>query len=57
MTVTLAKWTIAQYHQMIASGVLDDVRVELLNGEIVTMPSEGAAHAPGCFSRSVDRFR
>jgi Uma2 family endonuclease len=45
MTVTLAKWTIEQYHQMIESGVLDDQRVELLNGEIVEMPSEGVAHA------------
>jgi Uma2 family endonuclease len=45
MTVTLAKWTIAQYHQMIESGVLVDQRVELLNGEIVEMPSEGVDHA------------
>lgn len=45
MTVTLAKWTLNQYHQMIEAGVLDDVRVELLNGEIVEMPSEGPEHA------------
>jgi Uma2 family endonuclease len=45
MTVTLAKWTIADYHQMIESGVLVDRNVELLNGEIVEMPSEGVAHA------------
>jgi Uma2 family endonuclease len=45
MTVTLAKWTIEQYHQMIESGVLVDQRVELLNGEIVEMPSEGVGHA------------
>jgi Uma2 family endonuclease len=47
MTVTLAKWTIAQYHQMIESGVLVDQHVELLNGEIVEMPSEGIGHAQG----------
>jgi Uma2 family endonuclease len=48
MTVTLAKWTIAQYHQMIEAGVLEDLRVELLNGEIVDMPSEGPEHAYRC---------
>jgi Uma2 family endonuclease len=45
MTVTLAKWTIADYHQMIETGLLVDRNVELLNGEIVEMPSEGVAHA------------
>jgi Uma2 family endonuclease len=30
---------------MIEAGVLDDLRVELLNGEIVEMPSEGPEHA------------
>jgi Uma2 family endonuclease len=47
MTVTLAKWTIADYHQMIEIGLLVDRKVELLNGEIVEMPSEGIAHAQG----------
>jgi Uma2 family endonuclease len=45
MTVAVAKYTLAQYHQMIESGVLDDARFELLNGEIVEMPSEGITHA------------
>jgi Uma2 family endonuclease len=45
MTVTLAKWSLEQYHQMIELGVLDDRNVELLNGEIVEMPSEGPEHA------------
>jgi Uma2 family endonuclease len=45
MTLTLAKWTIDDYHQMIESGVLVDRYVELLNGEIVEMPSEGPDHA------------
>lgn len=31
---TLAKWTVDDYHRMIASGILDDRRVELLAGEI-----------------------
>jgi Uma2 family endonuclease len=47
MTVTLAKWTLEQYHQMIETGVLEDSRVELLNGEIVEMPPEGIEHAQG----------
>jgi Uma2 family endonuclease len=48
MSVTLTKWTVEQYHQMIEAGVLDDLRVELLNGEIVDMPSEGVEHAFRC---------
>jgi Uma2 family endonuclease len=43
--VITAKWTLEQYHQMIAAGVLDDQRVELLNGEIIEMPPEGEPHA------------
>jgi Uma2 family endonuclease len=45
MTVTLAKWTLEQYHQMIEAGVLADRHVELLNGEIVEMPAEGVKPA------------
>ena len=44
MTV-IAKWTIEDYHRMIAAGILDDRRVELLKGEIVEMPPEGEPHA------------
>lgn len=33
--ITLAKWTIDEYHRMIAAGILDHRRVELLKGEIV----------------------
>lgn len=43
--VITAKWTIEDYHRMIAAGILDDRRVELLNGEIVEMPPEGTPHA------------
>lgn len=45
MTATLAKWTIGEYHRMIAAGVLDNRRVELLKGEIVEMSPEGEPHA------------
>jgi Uma2 family endonuclease len=43
--VAIAKWTLEDYHQMIAAGILSDRRVELLNGEIIEMPPEGAPHA------------
>jgi len=45
MAVTLAKWTLDQYHRMIAAGILAEQRVELLQGEIIEMPPEGLAHA------------
>ncbi|MBE9059971.1 Uma2 family endonuclease [cf. Phormidesmis sp. LEGE 11477] len=45
MTVVTAKWTLAEYHRMIAAGVLDDRQVELIKGEIVEMPPEGEPHA------------
>lgn len=45
MTVTLAKWTIDEYHSMIEAGLLDNRQVELLRGEIVEMSPEGEAHA------------
>lgn len=43
--VAIAKWTLEDYHQMIAAGILDDRRVELLNGEIIEMAPEGEPHA------------
>lgn len=45
MTIMTAKWTIEEYHQMIAAGILQDRRVELLKGEIVEMAPEGEPHA------------
>ncbi len=45
MTVTLAKWAIEEYHQMIEAGIFDNRRVELLRGEIVEMSPEGKPHA------------
>lgn len=45
MTVTTAKWTIDEYHHMIAAGILDNRHIELLKGEIVEMPPEGEPHA------------
>ena len=37
-TLTPAKWTLDEYHQMISAELLIDRRVELLNGVIVEMP-------------------
>jgi Uma2 family endonuclease len=45
MTVTVAKWKVDEYHRMIAAGILDARRVELLKGEIVEMSPEGEPHA------------
>ena len=45
MTVKTAKWTLQDYHRMIAAGILSDRQVELLNGEIVEMVPEGTPHA------------
>jgi len=45
MTLTTAKWTVEDYHRMIATGILSGRHVELLNGEIVEMAPEGESHA------------
>ncbi|MEL6164184.1 MAG: Uma2 family endonuclease, partial [Cyanobacteria bacterium J06628_3] len=45
MTLITAKWTVEDYHNMIAAGILDERKVELLKGEIVEMSPEGEAHA------------
>jgi Uma2 family endonuclease len=45
MSVTIAKWTLDEYHRMIEIGLLDERHVELLNGEIVEMSPEGEPHA------------
>ena len=45
MVIATAKWTIQEYHQLIATGILDERRVELLHGELVEMAPEGELHA------------
>jgi Uma2 family endonuclease len=42
--IVTAKWAIADYHQMIASGILSERCVELLAGEIVEMSPESPLH-------------
>ena len=48
MSITIAKWTIEQYHELVTTGILDDRRVELLDGDIVEMAPEGMPHAVFC---------
>jgi Uma2 family endonuclease len=56
MSITIAKWTTEQYHELIAKGILDDRRVELLNGDVVEMPPESMSHAVYC-GRTVEYLR
>jgi Uma2 family endonuclease len=56
MSITIAKWTIEQYHELVVTGILDDRRVELLEGDIVEMPPEGMPHAVYC-GRTVEYLR
>jgi Uma2 family endonuclease len=48
MTLVTAKWSLAEYHQMIAAEVLVDRQVELINGEIIEMSPEGPGHSYYC---------
>lgn len=41
---TLAKWTVDDYHGMIAAGILQDRQLELLAGEIHEMAPEKPPH-------------
>ena len=41
---TLAKWSVQEYHRMIASGVFANRRLELLGGEIIQMSPESPLH-------------
>ena len=43
-SLELAKWSIADYHRMIETGILAERRVEFLEGEIIQMSPEGPLH-------------
>jgi Uma2 family endonuclease len=45
MTVTLTRWLLADYHHLIATGLLDQKSVELLKGQIIEMSPESPLHA------------
>ncbi|MFM7794563.1 MAG: Uma2 family endonuclease, partial [Microcystis panniformis] len=42
--LALAKWSVVDYHRMIAAGILIDRRVELLNGDILEISPESPLH-------------
>lgn len=42
--ITLAKWSVEDYHQMIEAGILSERNVELLEGKIIEMSPEGPLH-------------
>ena len=48
MSITIAKWTIEQYHKLVNAGMLLDRRVELLSGDIIEISPEGMPHAVYC---------
>lgn len=41
----IAHFTVEEYHQMVESGILNERRVELINGIILEMSPEGTEHA------------
>lgn len=43
--VTLLKWTVPDYHHLIEQGLLEGKKVELLDGNLVTMAPEGPLHS------------
>jgi Uma2 family endonuclease len=50
MTLVTAKWSVPEYRQMIATGLLDERQVELIAGEIIEMSPEGPEHSFTCDS-------
>ncbi len=44
MVRTLTHWTVADYHQMIESGILAGREVELIDGQIIDMAPELPIH-------------
>ena len=48
--VSVFKWSIADWHELVESGVLAEHRVELLEGEIVEMSPEGPMHSSTNYS-------
>ncbi len=53
MTVAIGKrvFSVTEYHQMVEAGILtENDKIELINGEIITMSPVGSIHA-GCVNR------
>jgi Uma2 family endonuclease len=47
---TLYKWSVAEYHHIIETGLLEGKPVELLEGEIIEMSPEGPLHTSTNYS-------
>jgi Uma2 family endonuclease len=45
MTVTIAKFSVAEYHQLVETRVLEGRHVELIEGLITEMSPEGPIHS------------
>ncbi|BAU63602.1 hypothetical protein STA3757_09680 [Stanieria sp. NIES-3757] len=43
--VSLAKWSITDYHKMIEAGILQNRHIQLIDGELIEMSPEGVIHA------------
>ena len=56
MSIVAVKWTLEDYHQLIAAGVLDNKSVELLQGEVVQMSPEAPLHS-NCIRQSAKLVR
>ena len=54
--VAAFKWSIANWHELVKSGLLAEHRVELLEGEIIEMSPEGPMHSSTNYS-VVEYFR
>ena len=54
MATITTKWTLEDYHHMIATGLLDDKNVELIQGDVVEVAPEGKPHA--YFSTRSDKY-
>jgi Uma2 family endonuclease len=48
--LSVFKWSIADWHELIELGVLAERRVELLEGEIIEMSPEGTMHSSTNYS-------
>ena len=46
--ITIAKWSVEDYHKIIETGILNDRPVELLEGTIIEMSPEGPLHRKKC---------
>jgi Uma2 family endonuclease len=56
MSITIAKFTVDEYHQLVSAGLLEGRHVELLQGIITEMSPEGPIHS-NTIQKVADWFR